>query len=152
MEKLNLPVYSFKIKSEGERKFIFDGIRKKYVPLTPEEWVRQNFIKYLESEKNVPLSLVAVELPLKVHNVDKRCDIVVFGRMGTPLLIVECKAPSVNISQNVFEQIARYNISFRVSYLVVTNGLSHYCCLIEHGRGTYRFLRQIPVYGELKEG
>lgn len=146
MERLNLPVYSFKIKSEKGRKFIFDESRRKYVQITPEEWVRQNFIRYLVAEKKVPLSLVSAEHPLKVHEVHKRCDIIVFGREGNPLMIVECKAPSVKVTRGTFEQIARYNTHLKVPHLVVTNGLNHYCCRIDHEKGTYTFLESIPPY------
>ncbi len=152
MERLNLPVYSFKIKSEKGRKLIYDESRRKYVPLTPEEWVRQNFIRYLVKEKGMPLSLIAVEPSMKINGIKKRCDILVFGRGGRPALIVECKSPSVKVSRETFEQIARYNIHIKVSYLVVTNGISHYCCRLDHDKGTCTFLESIPSYPLVEEG
>lgn len=152
MERLNLPVYSFKIKSEKGRKFIYDESRRKYVPLTPEEWVRQNFISYLAAEKGVPLSLIAVESLIKILGINKRCDILVYGRNGRPALIVECKSPSVKVSRETFEQIARYNINMKVSYLVVTNGINHYCCRLDHEKGSYTFLESIPPYSLVEAG
>ncbi|HRW62678.1 MAG TPA: type I restriction enzyme HsdR N-terminal domain-containing protein, partial [Bacteroidales bacterium] len=131
MEKLNLPTYSFNIKFIEQRKYIFDFIRKKYVILTPEEWVRQNFLKYLVEEKKYPASLIAVEKEFKLNNLSKRSDAVIYNKQGTPILIVECKAPEVKIGQNVFDQIARYNMVLNVKLLVVTNGLQHFCCKLD---------------------
>jgi hypothetical protein len=146
---LNLPVYLFKTKSDGQITKIFDSIRRKYVTLTPEEWVRQNFIQYLIAEKKYPASLLAIEMPIKFNSLKKRGDIVVFHNSGSQLLMVECKAPEVKINQQVFDQIARYNLSLKVKYLVVTNGLEHYCCLMDHANKSYLFLEQIPDYSEL---
>lgn len=146
MESLNLPTYSFNIKFQGQRKYIFDTLRKKYVLLTPEEWVRQNFLKFLTENKNYPASLIFVEMEFKLNTLSKRCDAVVFNRSGNPVLIVECKAPNVKIDKLVFEQIARYNMQLKVDYLIVTNGLSHYCCKIDFENQTYSFLNDIPDY------
>ena len=146
MESLNLPTYSFNIKFQGQRKYIFDTLRKKYVLLTPEEWVRQNFLKFLTENKNYPASLIFVEMEFKLNTLSKRCDAVVFNRSGNPFLIVECKAPNVKIDKLVFEQIARYNMQLKVDYLIVTNGLSHYCCKIDFENQTYSFLNEIPDY------
>jgi hypothetical protein len=146
MEKLNLPGYSFRIKSALQRNLIFDEIRKKYVPLTPEEWVRQHFIHYLIAEKNYPRSHISVELNLKLNKLNKRCDIVIFNNQGAAQLIVECKSPSVQITQNVFDQIAVYNLKLSVKYLIVTNGMNHYCCVIDKSGNSYRFISEIPDY------
>ncbi|MDY6800728.1 MAG: type I restriction enzyme HsdR N-terminal domain-containing protein [Bacteroidota bacterium] len=144
MERLNLPTYSFNIKFKEQRKYIFDFIRKKYVLLTPEEWVRQNFLKYLVEEKKYPASLIAVEKEFKLNTLSKRSDAVVYNRLGQPFLIVECKATNVKIDQKVFDQIVRYNMKLNVEYLVVTNGLTHYCCKIDVENQNYYFLKDIP--------
>ena len=146
MESLNLPTYSFNIKFQEQRKYIFDTLRKKYVLLTPEEWVRQNFLKYLIEEKKYPASLISVEMEIKLNKLSKRCDAVIFNRNGKPFLIVECKATTVKIDQIVFEQIARYNMQLQVKYLIVTNGLKHYCCKIDFENQSYAFLKEIPDY------
>ena len=146
MEKLNLPTYSFNIKFIEQRKYIFDFIRKKYVILTPEEWVRQNFLKYLVEEKKYPASLIAVEKEFKLNNLSKRSDAVIYNKQGNPYLIIECKAPEVKIGQKVFDQIARYNMVLNVELLVVTNGLQHFCCKLDAENDTYYFLKEIPDY------
>ena len=146
MEKLNLPTYSFNIKFIEQRKYIFDFIRKKYVILTPEEWVRQNFLKYLVEEKKYPASLIAVEKEFKLNNLSKRSDAVIYNKQGNPYLIIECKAPEVKIDQKVFDQIARYNMVLNVELLVVTNGLQHFCCKLDAEEDTYYFLKEIPDY------
>jgi len=146
MERLNLPTYSFNIKFKEQRKYIFDFIRKKYVLLTPEEWVRQNFLKYLVEEKKYPASLIAVEKEFKLNKLSKRSDVVVYNRLGQPFLIVECKATTVKIDQKVFDQIARYNMKLNVEYLVVTNGLEHYCCKIDLENQNYCFLKDFPEF------
>lgn len=149
MQKLNLPEYQLTIKTIGKKKEIFDKIRKKYVILTPEEWVRQNFIAYLMDEKSYPATLISVETELKLFKVKKRTDILVFQNTGKPLMIVECKATKVKIDQQVFDQIARYNMALKVNYLVVTNGLSHYCCYLDYENNSYQFIENIPDYGSL---
>lgn len=149
MSTLNLPTYSFKIKTENERKHIFDEIRRKYICLTPEEWVRQNFIKYLIEVKNFPKSLISVEMLVKVNSLSQRSDIVLHDNQANPLVIVECKATSVKIAQTTFDQIARYNLKLKVPYLIVTNGLNHYCCKMNYKEGTYIFLEDIPDYLEI---
>jgi len=151
MEKLNLPNYSFKIKSEPQRKVIFDGIRRKYVKLTPEEWVRQNFVQYLIQEKKCPQGLVAIEMSMNINGLARRSDVVVFNRQGKPQMIVECKASHIKITQDVFDQIARYNMKLRVEYLVVTNGVKHYCCKMNYQDQNYAFLQDIPNYGQLQQ-
>ncbi|MBU0765963.1 MAG: type I restriction enzyme HsdR N-terminal domain-containing protein [Bacteroidetes bacterium] len=146
MQPLNLPNYSFKIKSAGQRKLIFDEIRKKWIALTPEEWVRQNVVRYLSDEKGWPVSLMAVETEIKVNRLSKRCDIVLHDNHGVPVMIVECKAPAVKITQEVFEQIARYNMALKVQYLLVTNGVRHFCCRMDYVWSRYEFVEEIPEY------
>ncbi|MBC8487532.1 MAG: type I restriction enzyme HsdR N-terminal domain-containing protein [Bacteroidetes bacterium] len=146
MNNLNLPQYDFRIRETGQKKEIFDRIRKKWVALTPEEWVRQNFLMYLISEKNYPESLMAVEAGFKLYKRKKRSDIVVYNNLGEPVLIVECKAPEVKINQGVFDQVARYNMALKVSYLIVTNGLDHYCCHLDYKKNSYHFLKKVPEY------
>jgi hypothetical protein len=146
MQALNLPPYQFKFKETEGRLMIFDSFRKKYVVLTPEEWVRQNFISYLISEKKFPASLIAVEAGLKYNQLQKRADILVYDKQGGPLLLVECKAPEVKITQDTFDQVARYNMTFKVKYLVVTNGMNHFCCQMDYSDNSYVYLKDIPVY------
>lgn len=148
-QKLNLPEYQFRIvNSEGKLK-IFDSFRKKMVILTPEEWVRQNFVMFLITEKQYPQSLITVEASLKVVSRMKRTDVVVYNASLAPLMIVECKAPHVKLSETVFDQIVRYNISLKAKFLVVTNGLDHYCCKLDYKSGSYTFLPAIPEYKDL---
>lgn len=146
MQKLNLPEYTFRFRNTGNKTYIFDDFRKKFVVLTPEEWVRQNFLMYLIIEKNYPRSLITVEAGLKLYKRIKRTDIVVYDKQGNPVLIVECKAPGVSISRDVFDQIVRYNIALKVNYLIVTNGLDHYCCQLDYEKNTYNFVKKIPNY------
>lgn len=148
MQKLNLPTYSFKVKNSEKHVLIFDELRKKYVVLTPEEWVRQHFVKFLITEKEYPVSLVAIEKQLTVNGLKKRSDILIFSTDGTPNIIVECKAPSVKITQATFDQIARYNLKLNANYLMVTNGLEHYTCILDTTNETYVFLKDIPVYSK----
>jgi len=146
MQELNLPNYSLKLKKEGNKNFIFDSIRKKYLVLTHEEWVRQNFIQFLIQEKGYPASLIAIEMGIDVLNTKKRCDIVLFNNEGKAHIIVECKAPSIKISQDTFDQIARYNLTLKTDLLIVTNGLEHYTCIMDHENEQYQFLKEIPEY------
>ena len=152
MNKLNLPEYSFRLSKKGKQNLIFDPLRKKNVVLTPEEWVRQNFLQYLIIEKKYPASLIIVEMGLKLNKLSKRSDIVVYSNQGKPLLLVECKAPSVKITQKVFDQIARYNMSLQVNFLIVTNGLKHFCCNLNYASGSYSFLEEIPAYSDISNG
>ncbi len=147
--KLNLPEYKFKIKETGRSLAIYDEFRNKYVSLTPEEWVRQNFIQFLVSELGFPKSRIALEMALSKGNSSRRCDAVVFGSQLEPIVIIECKKPEVNISQKVFNQIGNYNISLKVNYLIVTNGLKHYCCKIGFENNEFTFLKEIPDYRSL---
>jgi hypothetical protein len=146
MVKLNLPKYAYKIKNRENKLYIFDIIRKKYILLTPEEWVRQHFVNYLILDKNYPKSIIAIEKQLKYNNLVKRTDILVFNKLGLPEIIVECKAPSIKISQDTFDQIARYNLELDANFLIVTNGLQHYYCKLDHQNKQYVFLEEIPRY------
>ena len=146
MQPLNLPTYTFKIKSKENNYAIFDIIRKKYMVLTPEEWVRQHIVHYLIEEKKYPISLIAVEKKLTINNLTKRTDVLVFNTLGLPEIIVECKAPSVKITQDSFDQIARYNLKLKANYLIVTNGLTHYFCKMDLENECYIFLEDIPNY------
>ena len=152
MRKLNLPAYEFRYRTEGESRLVLDVYRKRFVKLTPEEEVRQRFARYLVEEKGYPASLIMTEYALKVNKLSRRCDILVHKPAGQPVLMVECKAPEVGISQATFDQVARYNLAFRVSYLIVTNGLKHYCCRIEFETGKISFLGEIPAYADLSPG
>jgi hypothetical protein len=149
MEQLNLPRFEFKIKQNGSRTVIFDEVRRKFVALTPEEWVRQNFMKYLSVYKGFPVSLMAIEKSMQVNGLIWRADIIGYDRAGVPKLIVECKAPTVSLTKTVFEQAARYNLPLKVNYLIITNGLVHYCALLDHAQGTYQFLNEIPQFNVL---
>ena len=146
MQKLNLPVYEFRTKTEGSKKFIFDSIRKRFVVLSPEEWVRQNFIKYLVLEKHYPESLMAVEKQISLNGKLFRFDLVVYRRNGQPLLIVEFKAPDVKISQETFDQVVRYNMALKVERVVVSNGIQHYVCEINYKTNSYVYLREVPEF------
>ena len=146
MTILNLPHYKFKIKSSENKRFIFDNLRKKYIVLTPEEWVRQHYVSYLQNEKKYPESLMAVEKQLTINGLKKRTDILIFNKNGLPEIIVECKAPSVEITQSTFDQIARYNLKLNAKYLIVTNGLSHFYCQVDHEKASYNFLKDIPPF------
>ncbi len=146
MQKLNLPFYDFKLKSNEKHTLIFDNLRKKYLVLTPEEWVRQHFVRFLVDEKNYPTTLIAIEKELKINNLKKRTDIVVFNSDGVPDVLVECKSPKIKITQAAFDQIARYNLKLKANYLIVTNGLEHYFCKMDFENETYIFLKDIPNY------
>jgi type I site-specific restriction endonuclease len=149
MQALNLPPYEFRTKKENGNLRIFDEVRKKYVALTPEEWVRQHFIMYLIKEKQVPASLIILEKKIIMNSMSRRPDILIHDRQGKAIMIVECKAPEVKISQDTFDQVARYNSVIRVPYLVVTNGLQHYCCRMDYDNSSYDFLEDIPAYAEM---
>lgn len=146
MQQLNLPSYNFKLKNNEKHTLIFDELRKKYVVLTPEEWVRQHFIQYLIHQKGYPVSLIAVEKQLIINNLKKRTDILIFSCTGLPNIIVECKAPHVKITQDTFDQIARYNLKLNANYLIVTNGLHHYYCKLNLEKEIYVFLEDIPNF------
>lgn len=146
MQKLNLPSYNFRIKTVQDKKMIFDCIRKKFVVLTPEEWVRQNFIQFLIQQKKYPESLMAVEKQIKVNNNPRRFDLVIYRKNGQAQLVAEFKAPGVKITQNAFDQVVRYNMVLRVERVIVSNGLQHFACQIDYAQNSYSFLQEIPEY------
>jgi type I site-specific restriction endonuclease len=149
VKQLNLPGFEFKTRTVADQLQIFDRVRRKYVALTPEEWVRQHFVHYLIEHRNVPMSHIAVEKSIRVSHLDKRADIVVFKDGLKPVLIVECKAPSVEVDQEVFYQVLRYNMTLRVDYLVVTNGLRHIYCKVNYGDQNAIFIEELPFYAQL---
>lgn len=144
MLKLNFPTYSFRIKNKENKRFIFDPIRKKFIILSPEEWVRQNVIQFLIETKGYSPNLINVEKQLRLNNTTKRYDVVVFKSDGSVNIIVECKAPQINITQETFDQIARYNLVSQSDYLMVTNGMEHYYCKIDYVNQGFVFLRDLP--------
>ncbi|NPA45356.1 MAG: type I restriction enzyme HsdR N-terminal domain-containing protein [Chlorobi bacterium] len=147
--KLNLPQYNLKYKETEKGIYVFDIIRKKYILMTPEEHVRQQFIHFLIEEKKYPKGLLAIEKQLKIYKLTKRTDIVLYNKNGNVNLIVECKAPKISISQETFDQIARYNMNFKAKFLIVTNGLNHYCCKADYENNSYTFLKEIPNYTDI---
>ncbi len=146
MQQLNLPSFSFRFKNSENKVSIFDAIRKKFIILTPEEWVRQHVVQFLMIEKNYPKSLLNVEKVLQVNGLRKRYDIVVYNSDGTIHILIECKAPEVPISQSTFDQIAQYNMTLQSNYLMVTNGLNHYFCQMDNENEKYQFLTELPNY------
>ena len=128
---------------------ILDTIRKKFIKLTPEEWVRQSFIRYLVNEGRYPPGLIGIEVMSKYNNLKKRVDILIHDRTGKPVMIIECKAPDIELNDKVFDQIVTYNMGFRVPYLIVTNGMDHYACKIDFENNKYDFLLVIPLYDDL---
>jgi hypothetical protein len=149
MFKLNLPEYNFNFRANNSKQQIFDIVRKKYVALTPEEWVRQNFISWLIQELKYPASHIAIEKELLLNEMKKRFDAVVFNKDNKPAMLIECKAPEVKISQKTFDQAARYNMVLKLKYLVITNGLEHYCCEIDFLENKYSFMEIIPNYDKI---
>lgn len=146
MQPLNFPSYTFRVKNSENRTLIFDDVRKKFVVLTPEEWVRQHVVRFLLQEKKYPLSHINVEKQIKMNGLVKRYDVVVFNHTGGLHILVECKAPTVTISQTTFDQIAQYNIKLNASYLMVTNGLSHFYCQTNVEVEKYEFMQEIPDF------
>ncbi len=146
MQKLNFPQYTFRFKNSENKIAAFDEIRKKFILLTPEEWVRLHTVQYLISEKKYPKSLINVEKQLKIGKRIKRYDIVVYKPDGGIHIIVECKAPSIKITQDTFDQIARYNMNLNANYLMVTNGIDHHFCQLDYELERYLFLQTIPEY------
>ncbi len=149
MLKLNLPGFAPKIILRDEKHMIFDPLRRKYVSLSPEEWVRQHFINYLLTEKKYPEGLLANEVQIKLNATTKRCDTIVYDSFLSPLMIIEYKAPSVPITKNVFDQIVRYNMVLRVRYLIVSNGINHYCCKVDYEKQEIIYMETIPEYKQL---
>ena len=147
MQLLEFPSYTFRFKNSENKVSIFDEIRKKFIILTPEEWVRQNVVRFLMEEKKYPKSLINVEKVLKINGLTKRYDVIVFKNDGSIDVLVECKAPEVKISQSVFDQIARYNLNLKANYLMITNGINHFYCQMDFENEKYTFLKELPVYG-----
>lgn len=145
MLQLNFPTYSFRFKNSENKRLIFDSIRKKFVVLTPEEWVRQHTIRFIVEHNHIPASHLSVERELILNQTKKRYDVVVFNSDGGIDLIVECKAPSIAITQSTFDQIARYNLVTQARYLMVTNGLNHYFCKLDYEGKQYVFLDNFPL-------
>ncbi len=146
MFSLNLPKYEVKIERKEEKTQIWDFLRRRYVALTPEEWVRQHFLHFLTTYKEYPSSLLANEVTLQLNGMRRRCDTVLYDRTPAPQMIIEYKAPHIPINQKVFDQISRYNLVLRVDYLIVSNGMEHYCCKMDYSRQSYQFLNEIPDY------
>jgi len=149
MTELNLPPYPVRLGGTAERPTIFDVLRRRYVALTPEEWVRQHFVHFLIGEKGYPQTLLANEVKLQVGDKRLRADTVAYNRELQPRMIVEYKAPTVVLTQRVFEQISVYNLLLHVDFLVVSNGLQHYCCRMNYEQGSYEFLTDVPYYAAL---
>ena len=147
--ELNLPSVDLRITTKEDKELIFDSLRRKYVALTPEEWVRQNFVSFLINQKGYLAGLMNNEVSLIQNGIKRRCDTLVCDKFGTPIVIVEYKAPNVEITQKVFDQIVRYNYVLRAKYLIVSNGMNHYCCSINYDEGNYSFLKEIPSYVDL---
>lgn len=147
---LDLPDHGVKTKHGDHGPQVFDPVRRRWVALTPEEWVRQHVLNFLSVDLGCPVSLLGVEIPLVLNGLAKRADIVVHGDGGRPVALVECKAPAVAISQRTFEQAARYNRVFQVRYLMVTNGMKHFCCSVDHERGTVEFLPRLPHFSTMR--
>ncbi len=146
MKKLNFPAYQFRFKNSENKVSIFDRIRKKFIILTPEEWVRQHTVNFLIEQKKYPESLINVEKLIKVNDLSKRYDIIIFNPDGSIFLIIECKSHMVKITQEVFDQIARYNLALDAEYLMITNGVNHYFCQMNYVDKQYAFLQDIPSY------
>ena len=149
MSALNLPAFDTKITIKDGKRQIFDTLRRCYVALTPEEWVRQHFVNYLCTAKGYPQTLMANEVQIMLNGMKKRCDTVVYDKELRPRVIVEYKAPTVKLTKEVFAQISRYNLTLRVDYLIVSNGVQHYCCRMDYENNSYTFLQEIPDYERL---
>lgn len=149
MLQLNLPQYSFRIKKQNEKLVIFDSQRKRYVALTPEEWVRQNFIRFLIEEKGYPAAYLAIEKQLDINGMKKRCDAILYNEHAQPFLIIELKAPNVAISQSTFDQVAVYNAKLRVDFFIISNGIEHFCCKVNPETARYEFFAEIPNFHQI---
>ena len=147
--EINLPPFETKLRERNGKREIFDFLRRRYVALTPEEWVRQHFVHFLVDHKGYPKGLLANELELHIGEKRLRCDTLLYNSMLQPRMIVEYKAPEISITQRVFNQITVYNMLLHVDYLIVSTGLQHYCCRMDYTQGVYTFLPTIPDYQEL---
>ncbi len=146
---LNLPKYEVKIEIRNGKRVIFDVLRRRYVALTPEEWVRQHFVHFLIAHKGYPLTLMANEVFLNLNGTKKRCDTVLYKQNLTARMIIEYKSPEIEITQAVFNQISNYNLVLKVDYLIVSNGINHYCCKMDYDNQSYIFLKDVPAYNLL---
>lgn len=149
LTRLNLPAYPLRLKNDGSGQLVYDPVRKKYIALTPEEWVRQNFLHFMIEEKGYPKSLMAVEKKVIINGLAQRFDLLVYNRKGQPALIAEFKAPDVKISQQVFDQVVRYNMVLKVGIVIVSNGMEHYACRIDYTANSYAYLKEIPEFALL---
>lgn len=149
MFRINLPPYEIKVGEKDGKRLIFDFLRRKYVALTPEEWVRQHFTHFLVEHKGYPQGLLGNEIELRIGEKRVRCDSILYNKVAQPQMIIEYKAPTIQIQQKTFDQIAAYNLLLKVDYLVVSNGREHFCCRMDYEKGSYEFLKDIPDYGEL---
>ena len=149
MFRLNLPQYEIKIGEKDGKRRIFDFLRRKYVALTPEEWVRQHFTHFLVEHKGYPKGLMGNEVELHIGDKRLRCDTILYNKQGKPQMIIEYKAPNIQIQQKTFDQISVYNLLLHVDYLIVSNGLQHYCCKMDYDNQKYLFLQDIPDYENL---
>ena len=149
MFRLNLPTYEIKIAQRGNKQLIFDFLRRKYVALTPEEWVRQHFVHYLIEHKGYPAGLIGNEVELNVGEKKLRCETILYNKVAQPQMIIEYKAPQIKLQQKTFDQISAYNLLLKVDYLIVSNGMQHICCRMDYENQKYCFLEDIPNYQEL---
>ena len=149
MFRLNLPQYEIKISEKDGKRMIFDFLRRKYVALTPEEWVRQHFVHFLIEHKGYPKGLIGNEIELQIGAKRLRCDSILYNKMAQPQMIIEYKAPTIPIQQKVFQQISTYNLLLKVDYLIVSNGIQHYCCKMAYDNQKCLFLEGIPEYEKL---
>ncbi len=149
MNELNLPAFDYHVKGTLEKPEILDFLRKRYVALTPEEWVRQHFTHWLVEHKGYPKGLLGNEIELRCGEKRLRCDSILYNKVAEPIMIIEYKAPSISLTQRVFNQISVYNLLLHVDYLVISNGLQHYCCRMNYENQTYQFLQDIPDYDQL---
>ncbi len=149
MQQLNFPLLKSQLRQKNNAAEVWDIVRKKWILLTPEEWVRQHLIQFLHTEKGFSLNLMAVEKSIKVNGMNRRYDLVIYDISAKPILLAECKAPEIKITQAVFDQVARYNLLLKVPYLLVTNGLEHFCCKIDFESSSYSFLQEIPNQSEI---
>ena len=149
MYELNLPTYEIQLRGMREKPEIFDFLRRRYVKLTPEEWVRQHFVHWLVEHKGYPKGLLGNEIELQVGEKKLRCDSILYDSNAHPVMIIEYKAPTIALSQKVFDQISAYNLLLHVDYLVMSNGIEHYCCQMDYERNCYYFLQDIPYYEKI---
>lgn len=149
MNRINLPTYAIKLREKDGKRQIFDFLRRKYVSLTPEEWVRQHFVHFLVEQKGYPHGLLANEVELRVGDKKLRCDTLLYNKELQPWMIIEYKSPQIELTQHVFDQITGYNVLLKVPFLIISNGMHHFCCRVDYEKGEYTFLEDIPAFSEL---